>query len=235
MWERGRPAENRQKVATLAEKIREYQTRHWPNSRETVSSGIEPLDRMLPGHALPLGTLVEWLAVGEGSGAATLALAAARNACRRDRMLVVVDRAGEYYPPAMDGVDLRQTLLVRPESVHDEIWAWDQSLRCRSVGAVFGRLARLDSRTYRRLALSAEAGGTLGLLVRPSAFESEPSWAHLRLRVEPRPSERARRFRVHIVRCRGAPDGWVEFEWENGAARAEPVSRMPMNVSAHCG
>jgi hypothetical protein len=43
----------------------------------------------------------------------------------------------------------------------------------------------LADREFRRLQLAAETGGTLGLLVRPAQARDEPSWADLRLLVEP--------------------------------------------------
>ncbi|MFW5693397.1 MAG: ImuA family protein [Thermoguttaceae bacterium] len=172
-----------------------------------VSSGLAPLDALLPQGGFLPGTLVEWLADGPGVGEGTLACLAARQAIRSDRALVVIDRRGRFYPPAAAhvGLDLRRLVLVRADTQADQFWAVDQSLRCREVAAVLAWPRRLDARTFRRWQLAAEEGGTLGLLLRPAAARSEPSWAEVRLAVESLPtgSDARRRLRLHLLRCRG--------------------------------
>ena len=56
--------------------------------RPVVSSGCPALDRVLPENGFRVGTLVEWIGRGEGSGAATLALRAAAAACCGSDVLV---------------------------------------------------------------------------------------------------------------------------------------------------
>lgn len=149
------------------------------------SSGAAALDRLLPGGGLQHGMLVEWLAERSGCGAATLGLLAAREACQAGGMLVVLDRAGMFYPPAAAGwgIDPARLILVRPRNPRDEIWAAVQSLRSPVVAAVWTMIDRLDSRNFRRLQLAAEAGRTLGVLVRGASARGQPSWADVRLGV----------------------------------------------------
>src|SRR2546423_4680121 len=92
------------------------------------SSGCPALDRLLPRGGFRRGSLVEWCAAVRGSGAGTLALLAARQACHAGGMLLVLDRRGEFYPPAAAvwGLDLNNLLIVRPREKGDELWALDQ-------------------------------------------------------------------------------------------------------------
>ena len=156
----------------------------------TFSSGAAAIDRLLPGGGLQHGMLVEWLAELPGCGAATLGLLAAREACRAGGMMVVLDRAGTFYPPAAVGwgVDPARLIVVRPRTVRDELWAAVQSLRSPVVAAVWTIIDRLESRNFRRLQLAAEAGRTLGVLVRGASARGQPSWADVRLRVQSRES-----------------------------------------------
>ena len=182
-----------------------------------VPSGWDPLDRLLPEGGFRRGTLVEWLADGEGSGVETLAMVTAGQACRRGGALVVLDGRREFYPPAAArlGIELQNLIVVHATSEADSHWALDQVLRCPGVSAVlawpdeFG--GKLDGRTFRRLQLAAEQGGGLGLLIRPQATRHEPSWADVRLLVEPLPPKPVRspwrRLRIHLLRCRGAING----------------------------
>jgi len=63
-----------------------------------VRSGHDALDRLLPAGGMVRGTIVEWLESGAGSGANTLALLAAREACRGGGPLLVIDRKRMFYP-----------------------------------------------------------------------------------------------------------------------------------------
>lgn len=176
----------------------------------TTSTGVPALDRCLPLAGLRRGSLVEYLGHGNlGQGhpgqGASLAFAAACAACE-DRVLVVVDRQGQFYPPAW-GIELSQTVLIRPSNETHELWAMDQALRCPGVGAVVIRCARLDQRDFRRLQLAAEAGGALGLLVRPVKLRGQPTWADVQWLIEPQPSRDRWRLRVELARCRGGTGG----------------------------
>lgn len=216
-----------------------------------VSTGIVGLDRLLPEGGLRRGTLVEWLAEGEGTGTGTLVLSVARQAMHERGVLVVIDVQGDFYPLAAagHGIDLAQLIVVRPTRTADVLWACDQSLRCTGVAAVLCGLDRLHDRAFRRLQLAAERGGSLGLLLRPAARLREPSWADVRLLVQPVVSQEApshgcvrhglearatayetssheagagRRLRVELLRCRGGMNGQtilLEIDDETGLVR----------------
>jgi hypothetical protein len=204
-------------LAVLAEGVIDAgQLQRHDDDRKVVSSGLRRLDPLLPGGGIRRGSLIEWLAGGEGSGATTLAsLVACRIAAASSaRTIVVVDRHGWFHPPALmpwlarqgDPGDAGPRLIVaRPSSDDDEIWAIDQALRCSGVAAVVAwpRMAALWSgqerparghmlqqwtTAMRRWQLAARTSGAVGLFVRPEAALREPSWAAARIAVTPLPS-----------------------------------------------
>ncbi|HZN36185.1 MAG TPA: hypothetical protein VFB80_20285 [Pirellulaceae bacterium] len=193
-------------VATLRREVGRLEGVRPPEDDRPLSTGVEALDRLLPAGGLRRGTLVEYLSPGSGCGAPALALAAAREACRPGRALVVLDcssrlrrkrpatesRATGFYPPAAAawGIDLSRLLILRPANEADALWALDQALRCPGVGAVWAACDRLDVRDFRRLQLAAETGGTLGLLLREGRLRGQPTWADVQWRVSPRCRER---------------------------------------------
>jgi hypothetical protein len=191
---------------------------------------LDHVGRLLPRGLRP-GTLLEWLAADEGSGAATLALIAARSLCQADGVLVVVDARGDFYPPAAAawGLDLGRLILVRPGSEADAAWATDQALRCAGVRVVLDWPGRLDNRTFRRWQLAAGTGGGWGLLVRSADCLGEPTWAEARLLVQPvvpaaarLVADGGRQLRVEAVRCRGGLVGGavhLEIDHETGDVR----------------
>ncbi len=152
------------------------ETARRPADEAPVSAGCEGIDRLLAEGGFARGTLVEWLAAGEGSGAETLALLAAREACREGGAMVVLDQAKEFYPPASVrlGIAPERTIVVQAATIADNLWALDQSLRCPGVAVALAWLERLDSRTFRRLQLAAEQGGSLGFFLRPELRGTSP-------------------------------------------------------------
>src|SRR5262249_27875364 len=138
------------------------------------------------------GALIEWLSDGEGTGAATLALALTPRLLQNGGVLVIVDSRREFYPPAAAalGIALEQMVIVRPVSARDALWAWEQTLRSSAVAVTLGGVDTLNDRAFRRLQLAAETGGGLGFLLRPASGRAAPSWAEVRLLVEALPTSR---------------------------------------------
>src|SRR4051794_38369959 len=156
-----------ERVAALAERVREIETVRHGHARERVTSGTPGLDRLLAGGFLR-GSLVEWLADSPASGAGTLALVAGREAARQGGAIVIVDREHTFYPLAAAalGIDLTRLVIVRPRNEADHAWALDQTLRSRGVAAVWCRVPRANDHAWRRWQLAAETSGALGLFVR---------------------------------------------------------------------
>jgi len=155
----------------------------------TVSSGRRPLDALLPAGGFRRGTLVEWLADGRGAGATRLALDAAREAMGADLPLVVVDRSGTFFPPALPAdIDHGRLLLVRCRRGDGAEWACRQALRTSGVGAVLTWVDAYDERRLRGWQLSAEQSGALGLVVRCLPRQPEACFSDVRIRVTPVPT-----------------------------------------------
>ena len=212
----------RDTIAALKDQVRRFEGSKRLHDDAVVSTGCDDLDRLFPENGIRRGSLVEWHGEGRGHGAGSLALIAARQACAAGGALVVVDRQGTFYAPAASalGIDLDCLVIVRPSNDRDEVWVFDQSLRCEAVSAVWGDVEQLNAPSFRRLQLSAEEGNSIGLLVRPQKALQQPSWSNVRLLVEPLPpgyettsKEIGPRFRVEVVRCHGGRAGFSgEFE-----------------------
>lgn len=206
-----------------------------PGDRAITSSGCPALDELLPWHGFRRGALVEWLSAADGAGAWTLALLAAREACRNGGMLVVMDTHREFFPPAAIrlGIEPEQIVVVHATNTADADWAMDQALRSPAVAAVLAWPETLGDRTFRRWQLAAEEGGCLGLLLRPEAVRPTPSWADVRLAVEPLPTapanrdplRDARQLRITMLHCRGATAGrHLDVEIDNETHLVHPVT-----------
>jgi hypothetical protein len=188
--------------------------------------------------------LIEWLArsgAQMGGGAATFGVLSAREACREGGALVVIDRQQTFYPPAAAAwrIDLERLIVVHPQNARDELWAAVQALRSPAVAAMWAAIDRLDSRAFRRLQLAAQAGRTLGVLLRPASARDEPSWADVTLEASPlfivrsplygsresRTTDHGCRVQVRLLRCRnGRAGGSIVLEIDDTAFAVREAS-----------
>lgn len=199
------------------------------------SAGSPSIDQLLPHGGLRRGTVVQW--VGEsGGGAWSLAMIAAAGIAKSEmsggKPLVVFDLNQEFYPPAAValGVPADRMMVIHKRAHHtrsDMIWAIDQALRCEAISAVWCELGSwVNDRDARRLQLAAEAGGTVGLFVRPEEVRRRPSFADVSWHVSPyrdaTDSSSRRRLRVEVDRCRGGAEGAVAMV-DLGSLKAVPL------------
>jgi hypothetical protein len=169
---------------------------------------------------------------------------------------VIIDRLQQFYAPASVAlaIDPSRLIIVRPRQDADEVWALDQAARCAGVAAVLWRGKKLDARHFRRLQLACETSGVTGLLVRPHIADREPSWADLRLLVQPcaedhpdlrpagmgrssfpipirnaRCSFSLRRLRVQLLRCHTRTSATaVELEIDDETAQIREATALRM-------
>jgi protein ImuA len=196
-------------------------------SEDFLPTGLDPLNPLLPGGGFRGGSLVEWLADGEGAGACLLAFLAVRPWLSDGQTCVVIDEKQEFYPAFVAGlgIDLAQLLIVNP-GPKDTWWALEQALRCRGVAVTVGNLGQAPHRILRRLRLAAETGGGVGMLLRSAEVRGQPTWSHLRLLATTVPLPPAvfgtaqrmpnateepasRRARIEVLYCQGGKSGGV--------------------------
>lgn len=226
-----------QTISQLSRRLRELQAQGRPAARVVPLAGVG-LEPLLPEGRLPAGELVEMLAAEPGCGAWTLALTLARRACGGGRGLVVADAARSFYPPAARrwGFGGERLLLLRPATPVLALAALGQALRSPAVGAVLGEFERIGSTDYRRLQLAAETGGGVGILVRPAAARSVPSFAAHRWLLRPLPSEWGqRRLAVEPLRLRGQSGRPLLLEIDDATGDVRAVPSLAGAAPLACG
>jgi protein ImuA len=178
-------------------------------ARRVISSGLAPLDAVLPGGGLPGAALAELLFRAPGTGVLSLALHLAVQALewapradnreptsgvshphqRASRCIFVIDSWGDFHAAAaaQAGLDPQQLIVLRLGRPREALWALEQALRCAAVAAVIASFRGLDDRDVRRLQLAAERGGTLGLVLLPFSAPAR-TFAAARILVERSPA-----------------------------------------------
>jgi hypothetical protein len=170
------------------------------------ASGWAELDAVLPGGGWQAGTVVELMPTAPGIGELRLLLPALARITGAGRHVTLI--APPYIPfaPALSqhGVRLERLLVIQAQQADDILWAAEQSLRCRSFGAVLAWPATIRDREVRRLQLAAEAGGSTGFLYRSVDAARSASPAALRLKLR-RADDNA--LQIDVLKCRGGRSG----------------------------
>src|SRR6266404_4288141 len=86
----------------------------------------------------------------------------------RGRPVLWCPAGDDLYAPGLGGLGLDpgRVILVRAGRPADRLWAMEEGLRSPALAGVLGELPELGLTDGRRLQLAAEAGGTLGLVLR---------------------------------------------------------------------
>lgn len=175
-------------IAELAARLRQLERSrsHPERDTATVPSPAEGIQQLLPEGLSSRGGLVEWLSDLKGAGSLSVAVLASREAVG-EHLWVFVDPRRQDYAAGLAALslDMDRVVFVRPRWQADVLWIAEQTLRTRGIGAVVCEFDCLPTAAFRRLQLAAEAGGTLGILLRPERVRHQPSWAECRLLVRP--------------------------------------------------
>jgi hypothetical protein len=171
----------------------------------TESSGVKELDTVLPNGGWPVGAIVELMPMSIGIGEFRLLMPLLARLTRTERHIALIGTPYVPFAPALiqQGVKLDRLLIINASNPEDTLWAFEQTLRCKSFGAVVAWPSAVKDREVRRLQLSAEAGRSIGFLYRPAAAALESSPAAVRLKLQATKTS----LQIDILKCRGARGG----------------------------
>lgn len=201
---------------TLLAALRARVARLEGGGRETHGAAPIPVcDGLgLPGDGLARAALHEVLAAEPGCGAAFAAVLLGRTGGTVLWIAAGAD-ALTAWPPGLARFGLlpANLILLRAEHWSDALWAMEEALRCPAVaGALLApdwsgdpAAHAPDLTASRRLQLAAEAGGGIGLLLRPDP--------HIKTGANPPASAAASRWRIAAHNSAGAGQGMGDPCW----------------------
>lgn len=133
-----------------------------------VPTGYAELDAVLPGAGWPPGVLTEIHVERNGIGELKLTLPALARLTRAGRWVAMIAPPHIPYAPALaaQGIGLDHFMLVRAQTIDEQLWACEQALE--GCGAVAIWLDRVADRALRRLQHVAERNGAVALMFRPA-------------------------------------------------------------------
>ncbi len=223
------PASKAAVLAELRGRIRRMEGIGGADGSRFLPLGVPAVDQALPDGGLPLGCLHE--VVGENdpfnsvaTGFSAAILARIAEAARGE--VIWITRGDDLYAPGIAAYGLKpeRLIVVRARRDADILWAMEESLRCRTLGAVLGEIGDIDMVASRRLQLAAEASGVTGLLLRSAgrrlgATASVTRWglsAAPSRPIDGEPGLGLPRWRTRLLRCRGGRPGEWLLEWHGG-------------------
>jgi protein ImuA len=222
-----------------------------------VRLGLPELDAHLPWGGLPRGGLHEL--AGEGADREQAAAASGFAAHWLAKLqaagpVLWISRAAPRAAIDLYAHGLRQLrldpdrlILVAARKDDETLWAMEEGLKAKSLGAVLGEIGKLDLTASRRLQLAAEASGVTAFVLRrwrlmqlAEREAAQPIAAMTRWRIAALPSEGGMRWKVELARCRGGrPNTWILesgiMETADGSDRlhAAPLSGDLAEVLGH--
>ena len=214
-------------VEELREQIARLEGRP-ARGRKTLPFGLGVIDKRLPGGGLALGALHEVAGGGNGAidGAAAALFAAGVAARTKGKVLWCITRP-DLFAPALAQAGLAPDRVIYVEAGDDKtvLACIEEGLRHGGLGAVVAEVARLSMTASRRLQLSAEGSGTIGIALRRWRRQTEavdfgqPTAAMTRWRVSVLPSAPLpvagvgrHRWLVELIRCRAGESADFELE-----------------------
>jgi len=237
-------------VRALKQTIRSVETGAGRGPPAAIPLGVAPIDDVL-GGGLAHAALHEIAAARESEVAAAsgFALALASRAGDARAVLWIAEdmgliENGAPYGPGLDDLDLAPERLVTVATAksRDVLWAMEEALRCRAVGAVVGEIRStdrgIDLLASRRLSLAAGRSEACAFLLR-TAPGTEASAAATRWVIAAAPSSAAGpgppRLSVHLTRNRrGAVGSWL-LEWNRVEQRFDLASSLSQPVADAAG
>ncbi|MDP3702613.1 MAG: translesion DNA synthesis-associated protein ImuA [Hylemonella sp.] len=147
-----------------------------------LASGHAELDAELPGGGWPIGQLTEVLQVQPGLFEWRLLLPALKAAVARGPLVLIGAPHLPHLPALVAaGIPTAQLLRVDAQTPAERLWAAEQVLRCRELGALLAWLPQARPEQLRRLQLASTATQALVFAFRPELARHESSPAPLRL------------------------------------------------------
>lgn len=168
-----------------------------------LPSGHAALDAELPGGGWPLGQLTEILQAQSGQHEWRLLLPALQAAAQRGPLVLVGAPHLPHLPVlAALGIAPERVLRLDARTPAERLWAAEQALRCKDIGALLAWLPQVRSEQLRRLQLSGNASQALVFALRPLDAQRESSPAPLRVAVQ---TGEGTQLALQLLKRRGPP------------------------------
>lgn len=178
---------------------------------QTIETGYDALDSIMPGQGWPTNTLMEFILPAWGVGELRLLMPLLRTINQKAGWIIWIAPPHIPYAPYLVAQEINLSrVLVISEKVPDKecLWTMEKLLRADSCGVALCWSEKITHNAMRRLQLAAEAGQSIGIIFRLT--ETKTSAAALRMRLQ----ATAKGIHVEVIKARGGSrHRQIEVAW----------------------
>jgi protein ImuA len=186
-----------------------------------INIGFSPIENSFPHSIFPIGCTHEFLYPSVEDWASTNSFIAVllSKLMQFDGAAIWVSASRTLFPAALKrfGVQPNKIIFIDLKNEKDVLYATEECLKCKRIGAVVGETKYIGFKESRRLQLAAEQSRVTGLLVRPQYKTINTTACVSRWRVTALPRELPDgmpgigfpRWNIELLKVRnGKPGAW---------------------------
>jgi protein ImuA len=220
-------AEQEEIIARLRRDIASWEGFRAPQSGESSSFGLGPIESAFPNGIFPTGVLHEFISARPEFTAAIGGFIAGimQTLLLNGGICVWVSYTRRIYPPALKrfGVCPDRIIFIDVNREKDVLWATEEALKCSGVAAVICETRLLTFMESRRLQLAIEQSQVTGFILRKDTKNITTTACTARWTVKPlrsklrpgMPGVGHPRWLVELLKVKNGQPGSWEIEWKN--------------------
>lgn len=192
--------------------------------KDTIDTGLGPIEQAFPGNTFPVGAIHEFTSHAFSHVASTNGFIAgiASKLLQKSGTCIWVSNRRTLYPAALKlfGIDADRIIFVDSKQTKQGLWAIEEALKCSTIAAVVGELSDLTFTQSRRLQLAVEQSHVTGFIHRIGSRTNNNLACVSRWKISPiasisngLPGLGYPRWQVQLDKVRnGMPGNW-QVEW----------------------
>lgn len=199
-----------------------------PSSPGSVDPGLGEMMNAFPNGSFPTGAIHEFVTTGAETAAASSGFVAGliSTLMQSGGTCIWVSAARKIFPPALAffGIEPEKVIFLDVQREREALWAMEEALKCKGLGAVIGEIPEISFPISRRLQLAVEQSHTTGFVVRHRPRNSNPIASVARWKIAPlastlepgMPGLGHPRWTVALEKIRNGQPGSWQVEWSAG-------------------
>ena len=232
-------------VSRLQREILQMQS-YKPLSAQTQGiPGLKMIEDAFPNGVFPTGTIHEFLTYEQEHMAATSGFIGGvlKSLAKGDSICIWVSAMRRSFPIAFKSFGMMpdRILFIDLEREKDVLWATEEALKCKGIGAVIAEVRELTFMQSRRLQLAVEESKVTGFILRNAPRRICTTASTARWQIIPRPSVQEGslpgvghpRWEVNLQKVRnGRPGKWT-IEWTANRFTHVKENKFGIRVNEH--
>ena len=207
--------------------------------------GLEAIESAFPNSVFPTGAIHEFLTYEQEHTAATSGFIGGlmKSLMKRDSICIWVSAMRRSFPIAFKsfGMAPDRILFIDLEREKDVLWATEEAMKCKGIGAVIAEVRELTFMQSRRLQLAVEESKVTGFILRSDPRRICTTASIARWQIIPRPSVQEGslpgvgypRWEVNLQKARnGRPGKWT-IEWTANRFTHVEENKFGIRVNEH--